>query len=357
MALSNPQANIDRLAYGLRGHLNRFSHVVINVSDLDHAVEFYEATFPVRRRTAINGPAQAYRGLGIERGQFRGWVLENAKDASPPGEFIAEFPARFIHLVQWITPAPTGAPYKEANHVGIYRQNSLVNNLDEAYDTVLAAGGRPYGEPSWIELTPEGFKVRVFAFRDPDGSTLEMIGVDDPNLTTPYPGMMHHCNLNVSNLETSFKFYRDVIGLDLTVYLAPSGLQPVTNGSLGDALKNPDGSDYLDGQMNFAATLFGLRSDSRSPLDVLEWQTPRPYGVPYEKATDLGIIRVAFEVDDIDAAVNRLRLSGRANPGPIETWDMGEFGQRRVCIFKDPDGIMLELIEHIPISSNPPPFA
>ena len=50
-------ANIDRLAYGLRGHINRFSHVVINVSDLDRAVEFYEKVLPVQRRQRINGPA------------------------------------------------------------------------------------------------------------------------------------------------------------------------------------------------------------------------------------------------------------------------------------------------------------
>jgi len=67
---------------GLRGHINRFSHTVINVSDLERAVEFYEATFPVRRRCRINGPAQRYSGLGIQMGQCEGWVLENRKDAA-----------------------------------------------------------------------------------------------------------------------------------------------------------------------------------------------------------------------------------------------------------------------------------
>lgn len=349
-------AAVDRLAFGLRGHINRFSHVVINVSDLDRAVEFYENTLPVQRRQRINGPAQAYLGLGIERGEFSGWVLENKKDISPPGEFIAEFPARFIHLIQWKSPQPTGAPYREANHVGIYRQNALVNNLDAAYANILTHGGRPYGEPSWIELTPEGFGVTVFAYRDPDGNTLEMIGVDDPEGKTEYPGMMHHCNLNVRNLATSYKFYRDYLGLDLTVYLAPSALQPVTNGSLGDALRNPDGTEYTDGQMRFAATLLGVRSDSRNPIDVLEWATPKPYGVPYEVATNLGIMRVAFEVDDIEAARARLLSTGHAPVGAIEVWDMGEFGERKVVIFCDPDGIMLELIEQLAIPTARPPF-
>jgi catechol 2,3-dioxygenase-like lactoylglutathione lyase family enzyme len=347
---------IDRLATGIRGHVNRFSHVVINVSDLDRAVEFYEKTLPVQRLTRINGPLQDYPGLGITQGQFEGWVLENKKDAAPPGDFIAEFPPRLIHLIEWKTPKPIGEPYREANHVGIYRQNALVNNLDAAYADVVANGGRPYAEPSSIILTPNGLSVVVFAYRDPDGNTLEMIAVDDPQAPSDYPGMMHHCNLNVTNLEKSYKFYRDIIGLDLTVYLAPEELQPVTNGSLGDCLRNPDGSEYTDEGMRFAATLLGVRSDSRNPIDVLQWGVPEPYGVPYQSANCLGIIRVALEVDDIEAARARLVVSGLGDIGPVETWDMGDFGERKVVIFKDPDGILLELIEHIPMPTNRPPF-
>ena len=59
-------------------------------------------------------------------------------------------------------------------------------------------------------------------------------------------------------------------------------------------------------------------------------------------AYPLGIIRVAFEVDDVEAARARLLLTGHL-AGPVETWDMGDFGERKVVIFKDPDGIMLEL--------------
>ena len=132
-------------------------------------------------------------------------------------------------------------------------------------------------------------------------------------------------------------------------------MQPATNGSLGDTLRNPDGSAFTDGHMRFAATLMSVRSDSRSPIDVLEWAVPKPYGEPYQSATNLGIMRVAFEVDDIEAARARLLLAGHAS-GPVETWDMGEFGARKVVIFKDPDGIMLELIEQLPYVGARPPF-
>lgn len=347
-------ADVDRLGYGLRGHINRFSHTVINVSDLDRALAFYEATFPVRRVCRIDGPAQPYPGLGIERGRFRGWVLESRAHVRPPGALVAEFPARHLHLVEWLDPRPVGQPYAEANHAGIYRQNSLVSNIDDAYQTVLDNGGRPYGEPSWITLTPDGFGVRVFGFRDPDGSTLEMIEAED-SAGIGYTGMMHHCNLNVRDLERSYRFYRQAIGLDLAYYLAPAEPQPPGNGALGDLLRTPEGAVY-EGEMNFAATLLSTRSDTRSPIDVLQWTLPGPFGDPYPEANHLGIVRVAFEVDDITAAHARLLATGHKTVGPFETWDMGELGERRIVIFKDPDGIWLELIEQPAYAGERPPF-
>jgi len=99
----------DRLAHGLRGHLNRFSQVVIDVSDLDRAVEFHEAVYPVRRVMKLNGPAQRFAAFGIEHGRFEGWVLENLRDLPPPGMF-ASFPGRQIQLVEWKSPRPIGRP-------------------------------------------------------------------------------------------------------------------------------------------------------------------------------------------------------------------------------------------------------
>ncbi len=343
-----------RRLHGLRGHINRFAHTVINVSDADRALDFYQATFPVRPLHRINGPAQAYPGLGIAHGQCRGWVLESRAHVRPPGLLAAEFPARHLHLVEWLEPCPVGSPYAEANHVGIYRQNSLVSGLDEAYGAVCANGGRPYGEPSWIELTPDGFSVRVFAFRDPDGSTLEMIEADDP-VAPGYSGMMHHCNFNVRNLERSYRFYRETIGLDLAYFLAPAAPQAPDNGALGDLLRHPDGTVH-DGPMNFAAALLSVRSDTRSPIDVLQWTLPEPYGEPYREANHLGIVRVAFEVDDLEAARNCLLAADLRSVSEIETWDMGEAGERRVVVFKDPDGIWLELIEQPAYAFARPPF-
>ncbi|MDN5853695.1 MAG: hypothetical protein L0K86_12800, partial [Actinomycetia bacterium] len=279
---------------GIRAHVNRFSHNVINVSDLDRSVEFYEATFPVRRRCRIDGPVQAYPGLGIDNGQFRGWVLESKSSSWPPGDLSAESRPRELHLVQWLSPGPVGAPYREANNLGIYRQNSLVGDLDAAFATVEKHGGRPYGPPTPIVLTPEGFQVRTYGFRDPDGTTLQMMGPDDPDPS--YPGAIYHCNINVSDLKASNHFYRDILGLDHIIFLEPGRPQPLTNGNLGDQMLMPDSSRYDGTEMDFRAVFLGVRTDTRTPVDLVEWTLPRFAGKPYEAANNLGIAAAAQQL-------------------------------------------------------------
>lgn len=338
---------------GIRPFVNRFSHTAINVSDLDRSVEFYEETFPVRRLVRINGPAQAFPGLGIERGEVEGWVLESRSSAWPPGDLTAEFPPRRIHLLQWKTPESTGAPYRDANNLGIYRQNSLVGDLDAAYEKVVAAGGRPYGPPTPIILTPEGFAVRTFGFRDPDGTTLQMMGPETPDPS--YVGAGYHCNINVSDLKRAHAFYRNILGLDHIIYLEPGEPQPVTNGNLGDSFAKPDGSPAGNTEMDFRAVFLGVRTDSRTPVDLVEWKDPKPYGAPYPSPTNLGIQRIALEVDDLDAAREVLQQETGAPAREIDTWDLGDAGVHRVLIFEDPDGTSLELVEQHASPGNPVP--
>lgn len=346
---SRPAA--DRSTYGIHAYLNGLSHVVIYVSDLERSLAFYEQTFPVRRVARINGPAQAYPSLGIAHGRCTGWVLRSLTAERAPGAIFAEKPPRDIHLVQWLSPGPVGTPYREANHVGIYRHNTLVGDIEAGYARVLAAGGRPYGPPSRIVLLPDGFSVVCFGFRDPDGATLEMIGPDrpDPN----YAGALHHCNINCSDLRRSYRWYRDVIGLDTGMYVAPGRPQPIANGSLGDALANPDGSAYTGDSMEFAANLLVPRNDWRNPIDLLEWTLPRPYGRAYESPLNLGLSRIALEVDDIAAARARLVAAGQRDVSEVETWDMGEFGEKKIALFRDPDGVMLELVEQTAVAASP----
>lgn len=324
---------------GIYCNVTRILWITVNVSDLERSIDFYERTYPVTRAQRTNGPAQSFASLGIKQAQFEGRIM---RDSQP-------FQGRAIHLVQWKSPGPVGEPYKEANHVGFYRHHASAtrSGLLAAHDRVVAAGGRPYGPPSFIFITPTS-GTNAFAFPDPDGTTLEWVGGLDPN-PNGLPDNISAYNANCRDLRRSYRFYRDVMGQTIQSRLNPVIPQPPESGSLGNLLRNPDGSVYT-GLIDFDAVTTGYRADFRNVHDLLEWQMPRPFGKPYEAPNNLGSVNVAWEVDDIQDSYEKLaRLGVRGIRGgllrPPETWDMGEYGTRRVLNFRDPDGIMIQLHE------------
>ncbi|MFN8108891.1 MAG: VOC family protein [Thermoleophilia bacterium] len=310
---------------GLRVHVNRYSHLVINVSDVERAKDFYLATLPLKVIGRTNGPAQAYPGLGIRRGRFDGYMLSDGQ----------AYPSRAIHIVEWKDPKPVGVPYETFVHLGIYRTSFLTPDIQAAYDQVVAAGGVPWGKPSNIVITPTEGGVISFGFKDPDGTTLQYL----EDKTVVGPAVSFHENINVSSLRRSFPFYQDVLGLDYIYRRVASHTQDASVGALGQG---------VTGQIYFDAPFFGIRADQRNPIDLLEWSKPKPVGHPYKSPVNLGIMRLAIEVDDIEAAREKLLQACVKGVGKVEEWDMGDFGTRKVVIFRDPDGTYLELIQRPP---------
>ena len=332
---------------GLGGNISKSVWYTINVSDLDRAVEFYEATYPVKRAEELNGPAQAFPGLRIGRGQFKARLM---RDPQP-------FQGGGILLVQWLDPKPVGVPYPEANHIGWYREHANASQTGQTarYQQALAAGGRPYGEPSAIAIT-DTLTIYSFAFRDPDGTTLEWVGPLDPTPDGP-PDTVAGPNVNCRNIHNSFQFYSGVLGFDLQIRLNPSNPQPGTNGSLGDQVRTPKG-ELWTGLTDFDAAIMVPRGDSRNSVDLLEWQLPGSFGSPYKEANHLGAVNLAWEVNSVSVVYEKLRRLLR-NPkkhlvAPPETWDLGDFGTRKVLNILDPDGVMLQFVEKVQ-SSDPTP--
>jgi hypothetical protein len=65
----------------------------------------------------------------------------------------------------------------------------------------------------------------------------------------------------------------------------------------------------------------------------------------------VGITRIAFEVDDTDAIYEKLRTRGDVDIlGKPATVTSPTTGSLRILTFKDPHGIILEVIEHNPAS-------
>lgn len=84
-------------------------------------------------------------------------------------------------------------------------------------------------------------------------------------------------------------------------------------------------------------------------FEIMEFARPRTRLLPGDwRPSDVGYSTIGLHVVDFDAALERLRrTSGRLLTEPI-----GHPGHRRVCL-RDPDGVLLELMEDDPRASPP----
>lgn len=123
----------------------------------------------------------------------------------------------------------------------------------------------------------------------------------------------HHIAIICSDYPRSKRFYTEVLGLDV---LAENYRE--ARGSYKLDLELPDG------------TQIELFSFPGSP--------PRP---SFPEAQ--GLRHLAFVVDDIDQAVNKLVGHGIA----VEPIRINEYTGKRYTFFQDPDGLPLELCEEV----------
>lgn len=135
-------------------------------------------------------------------------------------------------------------------------------------------------------------------------------------MTNHAPNRLLHTMLRVSNLETSIKFYCDLLGMkELRREVYETGAYSLSFIGYGD-------------------------EDRNTVLELTQNHNDRKYS----HGDYFG--HIAFEVDDIDATVKHLASRGvpiLREPGPM--MDADQNGKRDVIAFvTDPDGYRVELI-------------
>jgi catechol 2,3-dioxygenase-like lactoylglutathione lyase family enzyme len=84
--------------------------------------------------------------------------------------------------------------------------------------------------------------------------------------------------------------------------------------------------------------------DGHGRLELIKFQAPAsPVGDAHAPANTPGLRHVAFQVDDIDAAVAGLRAHGGELVGEVERYG----NIFRLCYVRGPEGIIVELAEKI----------
>ena len=300
--------------------IQRVMHVNVNCSDLEKSLAFYRDVVGLVLISHTHPVPQDGAGFGMTgQVQWDAHILHDARGFEGPA----------LDLLEWKQPAPCGQPAFETNHLGFFRVCLLVPDIDAVYQRAISAGVPCVSPPLTLTVDPESaLVVRVFLCRDPDGTAVEFV----EEASVPQTQLIH-VNVNCSNLERSVDWYERVLGLEVRGGSRPGPVQ-------GDALG-------LSGTIEWNASFLWPPGQDAFAIDLLEWKTPAPTGKPPASANQLGLYRMAFMVEDIEASYRELRSQGVDCARPVFL-DMGPeipIDGVWALFFLDPDGTCMELIE------------
>jgi catechol 2,3-dioxygenase-like lactoylglutathione lyase family enzyme len=157
-----------------------------------------------------------------------------------------------------------------------------------------------------------------------------------------YINRLFHVCITVPDIEEALAFYRDVLGLESIGSLRNEKADGAVLGFPGQEIEI------------HADHLCGKRKDGATVIDLIEFVSPRTIvgDGPYHQMNHVGITRMAFDVDDTDAIHAKLLQRGDiemlCEPQSVVAPTGGTL---RILTFKDPLGIVLELIEHRPAAA------
>lgn len=139
-----------------------------------------------------------------------------------------------------------------------------------------------------------------------------------------------HVNICVRDMERSIGFYEKL------------GFKKVNDFTLDD----PSVGDALGlNARKLRGVFMRLGDDENAPvLDLVQFIDPPPQGEPYPSLNNIGICRIAFSVDDIDTAYEKLQEMKVQFVAPLKKITGLGDAQVGVVCFKDPDGTVLELL-------------
>jgi catechol 2,3-dioxygenase-like lactoylglutathione lyase family enzyme len=125
-----------------------------------------------------------------------------------------------------------------------------------------------------------------------------------------------------------------------TEFFVELGLEP-----RGGALVEGGWVDRVVGLDGVRSELVMLRTpDGQGRVELAKFHSPPSHGGDRQApANATGIRHVAFVVEDIDDAVDRLRARGAELVGELERYE----DSYRLCYVRGPEGIIVELAEEI----------
>jgi len=142
-----------------------------------------------------------------------------------------------------------------------------------------------------------------------------------------------HINIVVSNLERSVRFYTQLLGLKETKRATLTG----------------DWIEAIVGLSGVDAEVVYLQPVGGGPrIELIHYRAPAGVALQENSRPNTqGLRHIAFQVENMDSLYTRLRDAGVPFFGPPVVVPSGvvqhEDGEKSLCYFHDPDGVVLEL--------------
>ncbi len=140
----------------------------------------------------------------------------------------------------------------------------------------------------------------------------------------------NHTSFTVSDLDRSLAFFQEALGFEVT----------------SKAPRDPRAIELITGVSGAEVMIAYVRAPGHS-LELIEYLAPRDRGAVRPRPCDVGFAHVAFDVDDIDAALAAGEAHGVHPIAPPFTTDAGPNAGKRVVYARDPDGITFEFIQGV----------
>lgn len=148
-------------------------------------------------------------------------------------------------------------------------------------------------------------------------------------------GHIIHVGLTVRDIDRSIEFYRDILGLSFQGEILMEGIET-------EKLFNMKNARVRVAYLNGSKEIFA------PPIELLQFLSG---DVKANKAdlNKISISEVCFQVDDIEKIYKELKEKGVEFLSEPQSFDFSSqgFGKSIAVYFKDPDGIILELIEEV----------
>jgi catechol 2,3-dioxygenase-like lactoylglutathione lyase family enzyme len=138
----------------------------------------------------------------------------------------------------------------------------------------------------------------------------------------------NHTSFTVSDLDRTVAYFRDALGFEVT----------------SKAPRDPKKVAEITGIEGAQVMIAYVRGAGHS-IELIEYLGPSDRTSVRPRPCDVGFAHLAYDVDDIDAAIDRSAEHGVFPIGLVMVIDQGPNRGGKVAYLRDSDGITIEFIQ------------